>query len=296
MVRYRRAMPGARRAFALFVPRARHYIRGVINPTPMSLQTLLKSAALSAAAMAVACQRAPDTDPRLVSEWMHTYYGAIRVERLSPPVASRLMAYASTALYAGLAAATPAMPSLAGQINGLPDLPRADRPTDVDATVTAAAAERTVVDSLLREALPTTRGALARLADSLTEARVKAGAAADVRSRSEELGQRIGNAIVAWARTDGFDSTRTRPAYASPVGDAYWVNDAPGTIYAAQNMSGASEFVALDNPANVLKAGAVSDRELIVNRPKRSGGKTLPAVNMAGMSEPYWGQVRPFVL
>jgi membrane-associated phospholipid phosphatase len=85
------------------------------------------------------------------------------------------------------------------------------------------------------------------------------------------------------------------PAYASPVGDAYWVNDAPGTIYAAQNMSGASEFVALDNPANVLKAGVVSDRGLILNRPKRPG-KTLPAVNMAGTSEPYWGTVRPFVL
>lgn len=227
---------------------------------------------------------------------MHTYYGAIRVERLSPPVASRLMAYASTALYSGLSATTPGMPSLAGQVNGFPELPRAERSADVDPTVTAAAAERTVVDSLLREALPTTRSALSRLADSLTEARVQAGTSADVRSRSEELGQRIGNAIVAWARTDGFDSTRTRPPYASPAGDPYWVNDAPGTIYAAQNMSGVSEFVALDNPANVLKAGAVSDRGLILNRPKRPGGKTLPAVNMAGMSEPYWGTVRPFVL
>jgi hypothetical protein len=34
---------------------------------------------------------------------------------------------------------------------------------------------------------------------------------------------------------------------------------------------------------------------LILNRPK-SPGKTLPAVNMAGLSEPYWAQIRPFVL
>lgn len=262
----------------------------------MSLQTLLRTAALSAAAIAAACRRAPDTDPRLVSEWMHTYYGAIRVERLSPPVASRLMAYASSALYSGLAAAMPSMKPLTGQLNGFPELLTPDRPNDLDPTVTAAAAERVVVDSLLREALPTTRAALGRLADSLTEARVAAGTSEDVRSRSEEIGRQIGFAIVSWSHADGFDSTRKMPPFASPTGDAYWVNDAPGNTYAAQNLSGASEFVALDNPANVMKAGAVSDRGLILNRPKRPGGKTLPAVNMAGMSEPYWGSVRPFVL
>jgi membrane-associated phospholipid phosphatase len=73
------------------------------------------------------------------------------------------------------------------------------------------------------------------------------------------------------------------------------VNDAPANIYASQNQSGASEFVALDNPSNVLQAGAVSDRSLILNRPKKKVA-TLPAVNMAGTSEPYWGQIRPFVL
>ena len=262
----------------------------------MGLETFLRKTALAAAVVNAACQRTPETDPKLVSEWMHTYYGAIRVERLSPPVASRLMAYASTALYSGLAGATPTMDGLAGQLNGFPELPASKGPAGLDPTITAAAAERVVVDSLLREALPTTRGALARLADSVTQARVAAGVAPDVRSRSQELGRRIGDAIVAWSRTDGFDSTRTRPAYVAPVGPAYWVNDAPANIYAAQNLSGASEFVALDNPANVLKPGAVSDRGLILNRPKRAGGKTLPAVNMAGMSEPYWGQVRPFVL
>jgi hypothetical protein len=73
------------------------------------------------------------------------------------------------------------------------------------------------------------------------------------------------------------------------------VNDAPANTYASQNMSGASEFVALDNPANALRSGAVSDRGLILNRPKRAT-KSLPAVNIAGMSEPYWAGIRPFVL
>jgi membrane-associated phospholipid phosphatase len=262
----------------------------------MSLKALPATAALLAAALAAACSRAPDTDPRMVSEWMHTLYGAIRVERLSPPVASRLMGYVSTALYSGMAAGTSSMVPLDGLMNGFPALPKPERPGDVDPTLTAVAAERVVIDSLLREALPTTRAALARLADSLVTARVTAGVSPDVRSASEDLGGRIGAAIVGWSRADGFDSTRTRPPYTASVGPANWVSDAPAHVFAAQNMSGASEYVALDNPANAMRAGSVSDRSLIVDRPKRPGVKTLPAVNMAGLSEPYWASIRPFVL
>jgi hypothetical protein len=250
---------------------------------------------LTAAAFIAACSQPPDADPRLVSEWMHTLYGTIRVERLSPPVASRLMGYATIALYGGLASADPGARSLTGTLNGLPELPRAQTRRESDATITAVVAERVVLDSLLREALPTTRAAIARLADSLQRVRMTAGLSGGVQARSEELGRRIGMAIVAWSRTDGFDSTRGRP-HVPPAGEAMWVNDAPANVYASQNLSGGSDFVALDNPANLLRAGNVSDRGLIMNRPKRPGLKTVPPVNMAGTSEPYWGQVRPFVL
>jgi membrane-associated phospholipid phosphatase len=231
----------------------------------------------------------------MVSEWMHTLYGAIRVERLSPPVASRLMAYASAALYTGLAAATPGMPRLERRLNEFPNIDES-LGRRLDPTLTSVAAERVVLDSLLREALPTTRAAIGRLADSLAQVRAALVQATDVRAASETTGRAIGRAIVAWARRDGFDSTRTMAAFVPPIGDAFWVNDAPANTYAAQNLSGASEFVALDNPANVLRAGSVSDRGLILNRPKRAAAKTLPAVNMAGTSEPYWARLRPFVL
>jgi membrane-associated phospholipid phosphatase len=241
-----------------------------------------------------ACRSAPDADPKMVSEWMRTLFGAIRVERLSPPVASRLMAYASTALYAGLASASRALPPLEGALNGLPALPGPEPGQPHDGALTAIAAERVVLDSLLWEALPTTRAALAGLADSLQLARVADGMDDRVRARSEELGRRIGYAIVAWSRADGFDATRGR-RYAAPIGPGLWVNDAPAPIYAAQNLSGASSFVALDNPANLLRAGSASDRGLILNRPKPAVA-TLPVVNMTGTSEPYWGEIRPFVL
>ena len=255
---------------------------------PRSLGFLVSASALTA------CTRAPAADPKMVAEWMHTLYGAIRAERLSPPVASRVMAYATTALYSGLSSTERGVPSLSGQLNGLGKVPAPEDRQGYDPTLTAVVAEQVVLDSLLREALPTTRASIARLSDSLLTAQLGRGVSERMVTRSRELGAKIGIAIVAWSRTDGFDGTRGRP-YTPPVGLAYWVNDAPANIYASQMQSGATEFVALNNPANAIQAGSVSDRSLILSRPKKKVA-TLPAVNMAGTSEPYWNQIRPFVL
>ncbi|HEX7025172.1 MAG TPA: vanadium-dependent haloperoxidase, partial [Gemmatimonadales bacterium] len=231
----------------------------------------------------------------MVSEWMHAFYGVVRAERVSPPVAARFMGYASVALYEGLASTDPALPSLAGVLNGLPELPSAEAGARYDGTLVAVGAERVIVDSMLAEALPSTRASLLGLMDSLTAAREALGTKPAEAARSAELGRRLGSAILAWSRTDGYDSTRGRP-YTPPVGPGFWVNDAPGNTYAPQSLSGATDFIAFDNPANTLRAASAGDRALIVNRPKRAGLTDLPPVNIVGMTEPYWYRIRPFVL
>ncbi len=254
---------------------------------------------LIASLLSGGCWRAERADPRVVAEWMRALYGTIRVERLSPPVASRLMAYATTALYSGYVAGDPALPSLDGSLNGLPALPRAARPGDLDGARVAVEAVRVLLDSLLVEALPTTRAALARLADSLRAESAPMeffGVSGAPVVRSDSVGGVIGRAIVAWARSDGFSRTRTLPPYRPPSGPAFWANDAPATTFTSQSISGASELITPANPANQLRDANTSDRALVLGRPKRAGATSLPAVNMAGASEPYWGQVRPFVL
>ncbi len=231
----------------------------------------------------------------MVSEWMHTLYGVVRTERLSPPITSRFMGYASVALHEGLVAADPRLPSAAGTLNGLAGLPRAETGQRYDGTLTAVAAERVVLDSLLAEALPATQATLNGIVDSLRRTRTALGVSGETQARSEDLGHRLGIALVAWSRADGFDSTRGRP-YTPPVGPGYWINDTPASNYTPQNLSGATDFVGLDNPANTTRGGGASDRALIISRPKGTGLKALPAVNMAGATEPYWGQVRPFIL
>src|SRR5438034_9610044 len=74
------------------------------------------------------CRSAPPSaDSRLVTGWMRALYALVRAERLSPPVAARVFAYGAVALYEGLRPGSPQLKSLAGQLNGLHDLP-APRP------------------------------------------------------------------------------------------------------------------------------------------------------------------------
>jgi len=241
-----------------------------------------------------ACARGREVDPRVPSVWMNTLYGAVRTERVSPPVAARIFAYAGTAMYAGFAAANPKLESPAGKLNGLVALPVATLGEEYDMGFSALFAERVVLDSMFADGLPGTLASIANLADSLSAARTAEGISDAVRGRSEALGRRTGLAIVAWAHGDGFDSTRGRP-YVLPKGRGRWVNDAPVNWFATQSTSATSELVVTDNPANVMSAGNMSERAIILSRPKRLG-TALPPVNMAGVTEPYWWQLRPFVL
>lgn len=255
-----------------------------------------RSFVAAALLLLAACARPiPPADPQFVSEWMRHYYGLIRAERISPPVASRVLAYAAVALYEGLATASPGLVSLAGQLNGLDSLPRPEPGRRYDPILVALSAERAVLDSLFVEGLPATRAALATLGDSLEAARIAVGIPNAVRVDSRDLGERLGSAILAWAARDGFDVTRTKP-FQRTTGDQFWVNDSRADEYTSQNLSAVRDFVALDNPAATLRGGEVSERALAVTRPKASDIRTLKAVNPTGATEPWWGTLRPFAL
>ena len=59
-------------------------------------------------------------DPQLAAQWMRTSLAFARSERLGPPIAARISAYGSLALYEGYASDRRSpLRSLAGQLNGL---------------------------------------------------------------------------------------------------------------------------------------------------------------------------------
>jgi len=225
------------------------------------------------------CGRAPAPEGRYVTEWTRLALITVRSERLGPPVAARLSAYAGLALHEGYAAdAASGLTTFAARLTGTPAFPVPPTDGALDGAIVAAVAERVVLDSLLRDGFASTVRRVDSLAAAQIEHRRADGVADAIVARSEAHGVALGAAILAWAATDGFFATRTLDQYVP------------------QTLSGQSDFVSSANPNVRLDAEAASEKGLFTNRPKAAGATTLPSFNPTRPTEPYWGELRPFVL
>jgi len=235
-------------------------------------------------------------DAQLVAQWLRTSLSFVRGERLGPPVAARISAYGSLALYEGYASdARSPLRSLAGQLNGLASLPSVSDEAPVDGAIAAAEAERVVLDSLFRDGFASTKRTIDSLADAQVRARSAAGVGAVVRDRSLAHGRALGGAILAWAATDGFFTTRGRP-WDAPKRRDQWANTATPDQFVPQMLSAQSDLVAPANPNVAMDLERVSEKWVFVNRPKAAGPTTLPSFNPVRPTEPYWGTLRTFVI
>ncbi len=243
-----------------------------------------------------ACTRAlPPADADYVSRWTATHYALARAERLNPPAASRWSAYAAIALYEGWAAFSDSLRSLAGQLNGLDTLPKPVRGEQYDPAVVAMEAQAVVLLDFYKTGFASTTVAIRILHDSLVGARLTAGVPQTVLDRSVLYGGQLGQAILAWAATDRFLETRGK-TITLKKGPQYWVPTSTAADYRVQNLSAQTDMIEFDNPTAAAQPGQLSDRSLIVNRPKRLGASLVPGVDVTKAVEPYWGTLRPFAL
>jgi hypothetical protein len=245
--------------------------------------------------LVAACGDARPADPQLVAQWARTSLALVRSERLGPPVASRISAYASIALYEGYASdSRSGLVTLAGQLNGLSVVP-APPAGDLDGAIVAAVAERIVLDSLFRDGFATSTHTIDSLSAAQVAARVAAGVNDATRARSEAHGTALAAKLLAWAAEDGFFATRGRP-WAAPKRRDQWENTATLDQYVPRMLSANSDFVSTTNPNVALDADA-SEKEMFANRPKALDPKTtLPGFNPIRPTEPYWGELRPFAI
>lgn len=261
---------------------------------PSLVRRRLGAAALFS--LAACAPEAAPPDAQLVAQWARSSLAFVRSERLGPPVASRVSAYASVALYEGFAAdRRSGLRSLAGQLNGLARLPQVAEGAWVDGAIVAATAERVVLDSLFRDGFASTRTTVDSLAAAQVAARADAGVSEAVRERSEAHGRALAAALLAWAAGDGFYATRSL-TWTAPTRRDQWQNTATLDQFVPQTLSGQSDFVSTQNPNLRLDAEAASEKAVFTNRPKPAGPTTLPAFNPTRPTEPFWGTLRTFVI
>lgn len=140
----------------------------------------------------------------------------------SPPVASRIYAYANLAAYETLIHENPEYQSLVGQLNGLEELPKPDSAKNYNLSFASVHAFLTVGKALIFSE--------DQMVDYQTELNdsIFAQLPEDIYLNSKEFGETMAKAILEYAKEDGYNQTRglkytvlNEPGSWSPTPPAY---------------------------------------------------------------------------
>jgi hypothetical protein len=121
---------------------------------------------------------------------------------MTPPVASRALAYCGVACFEALVTGDPGLKSLSGQLHGLGALPGRAPGQVYDTAVILNAVIDPLVHAYFSNTGPTGQHALATLSARLAD-QSATGVAADVVAASRSYGATLATAVLAWSKEDG---------------------------------------------------------------------------------------------
>lgn len=139
-------------------------------------------------------------DSDVAVQWHETLYTRIRLTGTNPPRAARVFGYSGVALYEAVVHGMPEHQSLQGQLNGLPaaTLPEPTAGVAYDWAIAANRALAVVSNGLVPSSTAEFDAQEAALLAAL-----ETGVDTAIVDRSVDYGDALGNAILAWAATDG---------------------------------------------------------------------------------------------
>ncbi len=201
-------------------------------PSRHLILLLLVAACLGAYAPPAQAQAEPETtrsaqdyDHSVATAWFDLTLELIRqTPGFSPPVASRALGYAGVTLYESVAPGIPGASSLAGQLNGLAQLPQVESGAQYHWPSVANAALAGITRRLFAAGGGAQRAAIDGLEINLRK-RFADQAPPDVIRRSIRHGRLVAAAIFAWSRSDGGHEGyffNTPLNYVTPIGEGLW--------------------------------------------------------------------------
>ena len=143
----------------------------------------------------------------------------------SPPVASRSFAYIGVAAYESIAAGSPVLRSLSGQLNALTTVPGRETGNAYDEAVVVNAAISATVQGLFTHTGPTGQRAIAAM-DRKMGGDVADGLPDDVVLRSRAYGRVVAEHILDWSQSDGGERVENMGfpfEFTLTPGPAHWV-------------------------------------------------------------------------
>ncbi len=155
-------------------------------------------------------------DPNLYCSTVHELNTIVMGNNFSPMVASRNYLYAAVAGYEVIAAANPKkFNSLAGQLRGLPVMPKASGDQTINFNLAALLAYCKLGESVTFPA-----GSMKYWVDSLKQLALNHGMPEDVLENTIVFSDTISSVIMDWSKKDNYLQTRGATEYT--------VNDSPG--------------------------------------------------------------------
>jgi hypothetical protein len=173
----------------------------------MSISRRVMMAALAAALLSFHSSAAALAGGAGPEEVLRTWYKvSLELTRhtatYSPPVASRTFAYLGVTAFEAAAGGSGGLHSLAGQLNGLNEVPQRETGKEYDEALVMDAALEEAVTSLFSNTGPTGQRVMERLGAKL-RAQTSSGLPADVAERSQAFGKSVAEHVLAWSQSDG---------------------------------------------------------------------------------------------
>lgn len=206
--------------------------------------------------------QASKIDGAVPATWFRLLYDLVRDESLSPPVASRIFGYQGVALYESTLPGMPGYRSLVGQLEEFAAVPEPDRRMRYDWPTVANSALAVVALAMFEGGSPATLDAIAVQEEFWIGLRGFVEPS-EVIDRSIAHGQAVGDAVVAWAASDGY-AMWSNCAYTPPVGPGIWEPTPPAFAPALQPCWGQIRPFALPmvGMCNVIPPTAYSEDPL----------------------------------
>ncbi len=180
--------------------------------------------------------RAASDPSDIMSNWYKLILELVRhTPTYSPPVAARSFGYIGVTAYEATASGNPALASLAGQVNGLTQVPQREAGSVYDEGAVMEAALTASVQYFFSNTGPTGQRAKAAMAKQLG-GQAAEGVDSATLDRSRAYGQALAAHIIAWSETDGgakIENMGFPYAYDAPKGPEKWV---PTSLIVQQQM------------------------------------------------------------
>ena len=143
----------------------------------------------------------------IIIQWNELLYYHIKHQIIGPPVASRMYGYIGVSAYQSVLHGMPGNRSMAGQLNGLEELPEPDVKQIHDWPTVMIETLYHICDELLSRFISGTDKSLTRLRKKQLEER-KSVVEETVFDISVVFGKTLADALLVWMADDNYDATR----------------------------------------------------------------------------------------